>query len=144
MDYTPLFIFTRKTMKILILTGLCLSLVFNSMGQSTKPVLPDSIVMACELSSKEQVKRMKELHETIFKKISSTVEHEDNYELIFTNTTNDFVMEVAEFIQFERLCCPWLKFQLTFLPKKGNISLKMGDSRQAKDMAKLVMGFDKK
>lgn len=87
---------------------------------------------------------MKELHETIFKKITSTIEHDDSYELIFANTNNDFVMEIAEFIQFERLCCPWLKFQLTFAPKKGNIALKMGDSRQARDMAKLVMGFDKK
>lgn len=131
-------------MRILILIGLSFGLIFNSMGQSTKSALPDSIVLTCELSSKGQVKRMKELHETIFKKISSTIEHEDSYELIFANTNNDFVMEIAEFIQFERLCCPWLKFQLTFTPKKGNISLKIGDSRQARDMAKLVMGFDKK
>jgi len=134
-------------MKAFILLNLLTLIGMNSLAQTTKSssqkALPDTVMMACELTSKEQVKRMQELHQTVFKKISKTIEHQNSYELVFNDSNNAFISELTEFINFERLCCPWLVFQLTFAAKKGPVSLKMGDSPESKEMVKVVMELDK-
>lgn len=102
----------------------------------------EKIALACKLTDKEQIRRMNELHQTIFKKVDRTIERTTSYELVFQQPDSTLISELAEFITFERLCCPWLKFQLTFLPGEGPVSLKMGDSVETKEMVKLVMELD--
>jgi len=117
--------------------------VTQTKSMATKAKLKEKIALACKLTDREQIKRMNELHQTIFKKVDKAVEHPKNYELIFQHPDSTLTVEIAEFIHFERFCCPWLLFQLSFQPNEGPISLKMGDSPETKEMVKLVMELDK-
>ena len=137
-------------MKSLMLTGLAWLLVLSCLAQTkttktieTQAVLKKKIALACKLTDKDQIKRMNELHQTLFKKVSRAVEHPNSYELVFEKSDNAIIGDLAEFIKFERVCCPWLVFHLTFQPEEGPISLEMGDSAETKEMVYLVMELDK-
>lgn len=105
--------------------------------------LKKKIALACKLTDRDQIKRMNELHQTLFKKVARAVEHPKSYELVFKQSGDAIIADLAEFIRFERLCCPWLVFHLTFQPEEGPISLEMGDSEETKQMVYLVMELDK-
>ncbi|GAB4010446.1 hypothetical protein EXU85_07765 [Spirosoma sp. KCTC 42546] len=108
-----------------------------------KTELKTKIVLACKLTDHDQIARMNELHQTIFKKVDRVIERANSYELVFQQPDSLLSNELAEFIKFERLCCPWLLFQLTYQPENGPISLTMGNSPETRDMVKLVMELDK-
>ncbi|MFD1145378.1 hypothetical protein ACFQ4C_29905 [Larkinella insperata] len=135
-------------MKGFIFTGFAFLLSFLGMAQN-KPLktmetqLKKKITLACKLTDRDQIKRMNELHQTLFKKITRTIEHPASHELIFEKSDDALVADLAEFIKFERQCCPWLVFHLTFQPEEGPISLEMGDSEETKQMVYLVMELDK-
>lgn len=137
-------------MKSLLLTGFVWLLALSCLAQTKTPttienqaVLKKKIALACQLTDKDQIKRMNELHQTLFKKVSRTVEHPASYELVFAGADNPIISDLAEFIKFERLCCPWLIFHLTVQSEEGPISLEMGDSAETKEMVYLVMELDK-
>lgn len=138
-------------MKLLLLTGLFCLVALSCLAQAkptktieTEAILKKKIALACKLTDKDQIKRMNELHQTLFKKVTRAVEHPNSYELVFDKSDNAIIGDIAEFIKFERLCCPWLMFHLTFQPEEGPISLKMGDSVETKEMVYLVMELDKR
>lgn len=122
---------------------LTLSCLAQTKTMETEAVLKKKIALACRLTDKDQIKRMNELHQTLFKKVSRAVEHPASYELVFEKSDNAIIRDLAEFIKFERLCCPWLLFQLTFQPEEGPISLEMGNSPETKEMVYLVMELNK-
>lgn len=133
-----------------MLTGLAWLVALSCLGQTktaktmeTEAVLKKKIALACKLTDKDQIKRMNELHQTLFKRVSRAVEHPTSYELVFEKSDNAIIGDLAEFIKFERLCCPWLVFHLSFQPEEGPISLEMGDSAETKEMVYLVMELDK-
>ena len=103
----------------------------------------EKIALACILTDKDKINRMNELHQTIFKKADRAIEHTKNYELVFSKPDSALNKELFEFIHFEQLCCPWLKFQVSFEPGNGPVSLKLGDSAETKEMVNLVMNLDK-
>lgn len=105
--------------------------------------LKKKIALACKLTDRDQIKRMNELHQTLFRKVARTVEHPNSYELIFDQSDDAMIDDLTEFIKFERQCCPWLVFRLRFLPEEGPISLEMGDSEETRQMVYLVMELDK-
>lgn len=147
-DYTPLFIFAQEHMKTLLLSGFLYLVALACLGQTTKHMehtakLKEKITLACKLTDKDQIKRMQELHQTLFKKIDKTIEGSTSYELVFKNPDSTLSKNLFDFIQFERLCCPWLKFQLTYQSGEGPVSLKMGNSVETKEMVYLVMELDK-
>nr|WP_295926697.1 hypothetical protein [uncultured Dyadobacter sp.] len=134
-------------MKALIIT--VLACLIRLSGSAQTPIvntmeteLKKRIALACKLTDKEQIKRMNELHQTLFKKVSQVVEHPNSYELIFEHANNPVISNISEFIRFERQCCPWLIFRLTFQPDEGPVSLEMGDSQETKQMVYLVMKLD--
>ena len=150
MEYTPPFKFTQRNMKSLLLTGLAWLIALSGLAQTkwtktmeTGALLKKKIALACKLTDKDQIKRMNELHQTLFKKVSRAVEHPSSYELVFEKLDTALIGDLAEFIQFERLCCPWLVFHLTFQPEEGPISLEMGDSAETKEMVYLVTELEK-
>ncbi|MVM38304.1 hypothetical protein GO730_13210 [Spirosoma sp. HMF3257] len=108
-----------------------------------KTDLQKKIALACKLTDRDQIARMNELHQTIFRKVDRAIERANSYELIFQKPDSLLSNELTEFIKFERLCCPWLLFQLTYQPEEGPISLKMGNSAETREMVKLVMELDK-
>lgn len=137
-------------MKTFLVTGLislvafsCRAQIKKSMTMESETILKKKIALACKLTDRDQIKRMNELHQTIFKKVSRTVEHPNSYELLFEMSDDSIIDELSEFIKFERVCCPWLVFRLTFQPEEGPISLEMGDSAETKEMVYLVMELNK-
>lgn len=137
-------------MKTLIITSLLLGLVVRGFGQahSARPMnhaaqLKQEIALACKLTDKDQIRRMNELHQTLFKKVSRVVDHPDAIELVFEQPDSLISVEIGEFIRFERLCCPWLLFQVSFQSDNGPVSLKMGDSPKTKEMVRIVMELNK-
>ena len=141
---------TKKNRRAFLVTGLILFVTFSGTAQikktmtmETETVLKKKIALACKLTDRDQIRRMNDLHQTIFRNVSRTVEHPNSYELVFEKSDNTIIGELAEFIKFERICCPWLMFRLTFQPEEGPISLEMGDSAETKEMVYLVMELDK-
>lgn len=134
-----------KALIMIVLAGLSW-LPANAQAPISKTMETDlkkKIALACKLTDKEQIKRMNELHRTLFKKISQVIEHQNSYELVFDQAGDGMISDLTEFIKFERQCCPWLVFHLTFQPEEGPISLEMGDSKETKQMVYLVMELDK-
>lgn len=105
--------------------------------------LKTKIALACKLTDREQIGRMNELHQTLFNKVTRIIDHPKSYELVFGQSDSALITDLVEFIKFERQCCPWLVFHLTFQPAEGPISLEMGDSEETKQMVYLVMELDK-
>jgi hypothetical protein len=135
-------------MKTLILSGFLGLVSLTCFGQTAREMehtanLKEKIALACKLTDKDQIKRMQQLHQTLFKKIDKIVESPISYELVFEQPDSTLSKDLFDFIQFERLCCPWLNFQLTHEPGEGPISLKMGNSVETKEMVYLVMELDK-
>lgn len=133
-------------MKYIILLAYLLYFSVSAKAQTSKamePELKKKISLACRLTDKNQIKRMNELHKTLFKKVSGFKEHSQSYELVFEGSNDTIIGELAEFIKFERQCCPWLAFHLTFEPDEGAISLTMGNSDETKQMVYLVMELEK-
>ncbi|WP_082214145.1 hypothetical protein [Dyadobacter psychrophilus] len=135
-------------MKTIPLSGLLWLITLACLGQTVKEMehtakLKEKIALACKLTDKDQIKRMQQLHQTLFKKIDKTIEEPTSYELFFDNADSTLSKDLFDFIQFERLCCPWLNFQLTYQPGEGPVSLKMGNSVETKEMVYLVMELDK-
>jgi hypothetical protein len=110
------------------------------MTQHTKS--KKKIALACKLTAPDQIKRMNELHQMLFAKVNKTIEYNRSYELIFQHPDDELSAELVEFILFERLCCPWLKFQLIYQPYEGPVSLRLGNSAETKAMAKVVIGLE--
>jgi hypothetical protein len=90
-------------------------------------------VEACNLTSKEQAKRYKELRDVLFNRIASVKELPDGYDLLF-NEKLEFSKQLVEFINFERECCPSFTFSLNFEPHEGPIHLQVKGSKGIKDM----------
>ncbi|MEZ0612368.1 hypothetical protein ACAW74_27915 [Fibrella sp. WM1] len=135
-------------MKQYVVTGL-IWLTSQACWAQAKPTkametnLKQKIALACKLTDRDQIKRMNELHQTLFKKVARTVEHPNSYELVFNQSDDATLADLTEFIRFERQCCPWLVFHLTCQPEQGPISLEMGNSAETKQMVYLVMELDK-
>ncbi|RMG19965.1 MAG: hypothetical protein D6730_20650 [Bacteroidetes bacterium] len=92
-------------------------------------------ILACTLSSSEQIARMLELKAGIFSQCLSRIEEADGYVFVFKSSAN-MTARLIELIQFERQCCSAFTFTLKFLPEGGNIHLKIGNSPEIKAMVK--------
>ena len=90
-------------------------------------------VEACNLTSKEQGKRYKELKDNLFKRITYVKELPDGYDLVFKEKI-EFSNELIEFVNFERVCCPSFTFSMNFEPQGGPIHLEIKGSKGIKDM----------
>jgi len=80
---------------------------------STHPQIP----LACNMNVFTPVER--ELHiqttNTLFQSVHNFREADSGYEFSFPGSS-DTIVQVAEFISRERLCCPFLEFSFKILP----------------------------
>ena len=80
---------------------------------STHPQIP----LACNMNVFTPAER--ELHiqttNTLFQSVRNIREADSGYEFSLPGTS-DTIVQVAEFISRERLCCPFLEFRLEVLP----------------------------
>jgi len=86
-----------------------------------KTLYTEEIPLACTLSQQEQMTRSTELND-LFKHVQQTKELPNGYALCFPGS-DTWVNTLLQFITYERACCPFFTFALTFEPEQGPIWL---------------------
>jgi hypothetical protein len=94
--------------------------------------------LSCKMTSVEQMKRSEELKATLFKKYDKLNESPDAIELVYADGKK-YSPLLIEFINSERVCCPFYTFDLKFEPNSEKVSLIIGGSPQIKEMAKSMI-----
>jgi hypothetical protein len=89
------------------------------------------ILIACTLNKHELNKRQDELN-TLRQLVREMRQTSGGFKLRFDGSTENW-MAIAQVVAQERLCCPFLKFQLVAEPGVGSLWLEMtgpGDTAQ--------------
>ncbi|MCA1688253.1 MAG: hypothetical protein LC714_06625 [Actinobacteria bacterium] len=100
----------------------------NDVRKRTRGDLP----IACSLPWPEETRRREEVGK-IFEGCLRADELEDGYEFRFPGD-REWAVRLAEFIAFERECCPFFSFELFFEPGGGSIRLQMRGPEGAKEI----------
>ncbi len=65
----------------------------------------------------------------------------DGYAIRLANQ-DEILMQVAEFISLERVCCPFLNFQLEIEAERGSLWLRLSGREGAKDFLAAELGLE--
>jgi uncharacterized Fe-S cluster-containing protein len=88
--------------------------------------------IACALNDREFRERRKIVLQKIGSAIISTKELKNGFAYLFPFNDN-LLTELADFVRFERSCCPFLKFKIIIESNNGDIWLEMTGARGTKD-----------
>jgi len=113
------------------LAMICVLLPLSSEGNSDKPEEENSEPVTCLLDGGELKLRTAEIFKWIFQN-EEVIELEDGCSFRFPGN-DEWIHRVIEFIKFERRCCDFMKFKVTFESKSGPIWLYMGGSVEVKN-----------
>lgn len=96
---------------------------------------------ACNLSALSPVERVKHLTNTgrLMKTVQAVQEQGRGYSLQFANERGTIV-QVAEFISLERLCCPFFDFALQVEAGNESVALQISGPEGIKDFIRLELG----
>lgn len=99
--------------------------------------------IACVMAAltDEQKRRRKELEERFGARLEEVRELPDGYAVRLPSDTR-MVLDVAEFITYERLCCPFLDFSLMVEREGGPVWLRLRGREGVKEFVRLEFGFD--
>jgi hypothetical protein len=97
---------------------------------------------ACNIGalSKEERVRYKELTKKLINSKQAIEEIADGYALRFTADSQS-IRDTAEFITYERLCCPFFDFDLSVEKNNGSLWLKIRGREGVKDFIKGEFGI---
>jgi hypothetical protein len=113
----------------------------NYGGYTMSDFLPQDIPFACDLTAIPAGKR--EEHErngrALFSTIQQLLELPDGYGLRLAKDTQT-ILQVAEFITLERLCCPFFTFALEVPSGGDSIWLKLTGREGIKDFIRAEIG----
>lgn len=84
-------------------------------------------LIACLLSERDQAIRGEEIAATLFTHVAAIDELPDGYAFRFENP-EAHLDDVMAFIAAERRCCPFLTFEVAFLPQLGPLWLRLRGS----------------
>lgn len=108
------------------------------MDQKTQP--PSSgLPIACNLSEPALIERRQVLAEEIFSGCEQVNELADGYEFRFPGAAV-WIGKLAEFVAFERQCCPFFAFELAFTPNEGPILLRVRGEAGVKEFIRQELG----
>ena len=99
----------------------------------------DETGYSCLLSPAELEQRRSATNAEIIAKADDIVETDDGYKLKFSEADDQLVATLAEWINVERKCCNFLRFELVFEQFTGPIWLEVGGDAAAKQFLKRVM-----
>lgn len=102
---------------------------------SAKPV-------ACALNalSQEQRKRHTELRKDLHDSVQEVRELSDGYALRFSGESK-MLLNLAEFVSLERLCCPFFKFAIEVESNDRPVWLKLTGNQEVKQFLKSEFGL---
>ena len=95
--------------------------------------------IACNLEAMSQSQRQRhtELRGAIDAKMAAVEEAPDGLEFRFSSDA-ETILQVAEFINLERLCCPFLHFSLEVEPHAGPLRLRLKGGEGDKSLSGLI------
>jgi hypothetical protein len=99
---------------------------------------PTSIACDLEAIPASERGRYHALRDRIFKAASGITETADGYALALASD-RDMLAAVADWIALERLCCPFLRFDLT-IDGAGPMRLSLGGPAGVKDLLRIELG----
>lgn len=96
------------------------------MGPADSPAMgfDEELPIACSLNTPELAARRVDLAANLFSGVIEVAELPDGYGLRFPGTP-EWIARLAEFVRFERECCPFFTFELAFLQAQGPIWLRL-------------------
>ncbi len=94
--------------------------------------MTDSYPIVCTLSASEQAQRGESTAQNLLSGVMQVEESADGYRLQFPGDET-WINRLVQFINLERECCLFLKFQLMFEPGQGPVWLGIGGGPGAKE-----------
>lgn len=88
--------------------------------------------IACNLSGQEEVRRRKEVAESVFVGVQQVEELADGYSFAFPGSA-EWTDKLVSFVNSERACCPFFAFEILFEPNLGPVWLKVRGPEGAKE-----------
>ncbi len=88
--------------------------------------------IACNLSGPEEFEKRRELAAEIFEGCRQVEELTDGYAFGFPGSTQ-WVNRLVDFVNSERICCPFFAFELVFEPGLGPIWLRVKGAEGVKE-----------
>ncbi len=99
----------------------------------------EKIPIACKLSGPGQANRKTELSR-IFRDSLGHSELEDGYEFEFSGERKQ-IEKLVELILFERECCPFLEFEISFGAGSGPVALRVRGPEGSKELVAEMTGL---
>ena len=96
--------------------------------------------ISCSLTDAALQDRIAFLKKDIFSKIKKKVEMEEGF-IYYFEDEGDIAKNILDFIDMEKQCCPFFKFDFSILPFKKGLALQISGSKEAKEFIKEV-GFN--
>ena len=91
----------------------------------------DNVDIACRLVGPEFAARKAMIVDSLFSTAAEVVELEDGFSFRFPSEA-PWPASVMAFVEAERVCCPFLRFEIVFEPHHGPLWLTLRGSAQAK------------
>ena len=88
--------------------------------------------IACNLTAPELQERRSTVLQKVRRGVMEVNEIEDGYSYTFPSAS-EWLNEVADLIDLERQCCPFLQFRITVAPNDGPLSIEMTGPEGTKD-----------
>ena len=101
------------------------------MEEQIVDTVQDEEVIACLLSERERAMRGDELGRELFAHVEAIEELADGYAYRFP-AGEPWVEKLTAFVGFERRCCPFATYELTFSPHQGPVWLRVRGSGAVK------------
>ncbi len=95
--------------------------------------------LACALSEPDLMRRREEISGTVFKGCQHIDELPDGYGFRFPGDA-EWALRLAEFITFERKCCPFFRFELLFEPGQEPVWLRLTGQPGTKEFILAELG----
>ena len=95
----------------------------------------DNCIIACSLTDEAFKRRKEKIASSIVSKIIDTEELEKGYQYSFPYSP-EVLIELTEFINVERECCPFINFHLILHSNSNNLVLLLTGDEGTKDFIK--------
>ncbi len=91
--------------------------------------------LQCSLTSEDLLERKQHLKEKIFSKVTKKEESHNGY-IYYFDDEPDLLNNALEFIQKEKACCPFFKFDVSILPFQKGFAVQISGSEEAFEFLK--------
>jgi hypothetical protein len=91
-----------------------------------------SLPIACSLTAPELQERRSTVLQKVRRAVIDMKELEDGYSYTFPSTS-EWLGELADLVELERQCCPFLQFRITIVANGGPLLLEMTGPEGTKD-----------